>query len=118
MVGPACFLLEMNPVNPDYSFFSPGIDDLKLPPGTDGGFVLADLVRLRQIRVEVLFPVEDAERGDPALQGQAGLDTELNSPFIEDRQGSGHPQTTGADVGVGFGPEPGGTPAKNLRLRL
>ena len=48
----------------------------------DGCFELTDLVTLGQIRVEVVFPIEDGVKVDPSANGQAKTDGHFNRAFI------------------------------------
>ena len=63
--------------------------------------VLADLVALRQVRVEVVLALEAHRLGlDVAVERDPGADHELHGAAVDDRQGAGHPQADGADARI------------------
>ena len=55
-------LLQMQPLDADLEALAVDLD-LDLALADDGLLVLADLVALRQVRIEVVLAVEDADRG-------------------------------------------------------
>ena len=66
---------------------------------------LADLVALRQVRVEVVLAVEAREAVDPRLQPQPGPHRLLDAEAVDHRQHARHRRVDQADVGVRLGPE-------------
>ena len=81
----------------------------------DGGVELGNLVRLGQVGVEVVLPVEPAGPGDLTVQGQARLDGQLHHLLVEHRQGTRHAGTHRTAVGVGRAAELGGAGTENFR---
>src|SRR4029453_8772127 len=76
--------------------------------------VLADLVALREVRVEVVLPRPDADRVDPALQRAAHPDRVLHHLLVQHRERAGHAQAHEAGVRVGRGAELGRAAAEDL----
>ena len=63
--------------------------------------VLADLVALRQVRVEVVLALEADRIGlDVAVEGQAGEHHQLDGAPVDDRQRARHAHADGADARV------------------
>ena len=56
----------------------------------DRVFVLADLVALRQIRIEIVLPVEPAPAMDFSVQAQPSADRLLDAELIDHRQHARH----------------------------
>ena len=63
--------------------------DVEVPIGADGKFELADLVALREVRVEVVLAREDASLRDGAVGCESGPDGKFHHFLIEDRERSG-----------------------------
>ena len=78
--------------------------------------VLAYLVALGQVRIEVVFAVEDRPRRDFAMRRQAHPNRQLQHPGVEHRQHPRHPGAYRAHMGVGRGAERGRASAENLGL--
>src|SRR5262249_2870856 len=76
--------------------------------------VLADLVALRQVRIEVVLPRPDADRVDAALERPAHPHRELHHLLVQDAQHAGHAQADLAGVRVGWRAELGGAAAEDL----
>jgi len=80
--------------------------------------VLRDLVVLRHVRVEIVFPVELAPRRDLAAEHLAGEDRLHNRLLVRHRQHAGHPEAHRADMGIARAAELVLARAKHLRIRL
>ena len=68
----------------------------------DGMVQLADLVALRQVRVEVILAVKGRVEIDLRLEAKAGAHGLFDAEFIDDGQHAGHGGIDEGDVGVGF----------------
>src|SRR5579863_6313952 len=88
---------------------------LQPPVDIDRDVVLADLVVLRHVGVEIVFPVEQG-RLHRAVQGGADADRVLDSLPVEHRQRPGQAEANRADVGVGLIAKSIAATAKKLRL--
>lgn len=69
----------------------------------NGDIELRDLVPFREVRIEVLFPIELGTQGDAAIQRKTKPDGELHDFGVENREGSGETHANRADGGVGLG---------------
>ncbi len=78
----------------------------------DRNLVLADLVALRQVRVEVILAREDAARRDMGADGQPELDGALDGALVQHGQHARQREVHGRGLRVGFGPERGGGAGK------
>jgi hypothetical protein len=107
-------LLHVDAGQPD----APGLavdDDLDLAARADRLLVHADLVALRQVRVEVVLAGEARTRRDAASGGQPGADRELDDAAVQHRQHARHAEAHRADVDVGRCTERGRAAAEDLR---
>jgi hypothetical protein len=88
-------------------------DDLAL--ADDRALVLADLVALRQVRVEIVLPVEDRAEVDLRLEPEAGAHRLAHAFLVDHGQHAGHGRVDEADTWL-FGPAPnsGRGPGKQL----
>ena len=68
----------------------------------DGFVVLADLVVLRQVRVEVVLPSKARDRSDLTTQGETQAHAVLHSLRVHHGQTPWKPQTQGRNAGVGI----------------
>ena len=106
-------LLKMCPGDPD-DLRAVARVDFQGPPAHDGGFVLADLVALGQIRVKVVLsgkhrcPVDFCADGHPELHRQPGRLT------VHHRQNAGQGDADVAGLGIGCGAVGSGVPGKDL----
>ena len=82
----------------------------------DGHVVLADLVRLGQIRVNVVLSVHLAHPVDLAVRGEPRRDGVLHHPLVHHGEAARLTGADGAAVGVGLPSELGGAGAEDLRL--
>jgi len=80
----------------------------------DRVLVLADLVALRQVRIEVVLPVKTAHQVDLRLEAQSGADRLLDAVAVQDGQHAGHGRVDQADLGVGARAETDGGAGKQL----
>src|SRR5690606_1438141 len=62
--------------------------------------VLRDLVALWQIRIEIVFAVEDRLQVDLRLKAEAGANSLAHALFVDDRQHAGHGGVDEADVRI------------------
>ena len=67
----------------------------------NGQVELGDLICLRKVGIEIVFPVKFAVAGDLTVQGQPGLHRKLQHLFVHDGQRAGHACAHRAAVGVG-----------------
>ena len=80
--------------------------------------ILADLVVLRHVGVEIIFPVEFADRADFASEHEAGKGCELESFLVHHRQGAGHAHADWTNIGIRFGSIFHGAGTKHFAARL
>ena len=80
--------------------------------------ILADLVVLRHVGVEIIFPVEFADRADFASEHQAGERGELESLLVHHRQGAGHAHADWTNIGIRLGSIFHGAGTKHFAARL
>src|SRR5205823_4162943 len=80
--------------------------------------VLADLVRLRQVGVEVVLAVEDRALGDLALEREPELDALLDRAAVRNRQRPRKREADGAGLRVRCAAEAVLAAAEHLRARL
>ena len=106
-------LLEMHSPHPDP--LRPGLRvDQHVAVLAKGLLILADLVVLGEVWVEVVLPGEDAARRDVAVKGQPSEDGHLDRALVRHREGARLSRADGADLGVGWRAELGGTAAEHL----
>ena len=106
-------LLHVQLVDADH-LFPRRRGDAHTPVPGNGEVELGHLVRLGQVGIEVVFPVEPAAPGDLAVQRQPGTAGVLHHLSVHHGQGPRHSSADGAAVGVGLSPEPGGAGAEYL----
>ncbi len=87
-------------------------DDFAL--ADDRGFVLADLIALRQIGIKVVLPVEHRFEIDLCLEPKPGADRLAHALGIDHRQHSRHGGVDQRDMGVGLAAEFGGSARKQF----
>ncbi len=114
--GLARVLLEVQPLDAHRERGPVEHVDDHLALADDGVFVLRDLVALRQVRVEIILPVEDRAQVDLRLQAQARADGLAHAFDVDHRQHARHRRVDEGDVRVGFGAELGGGAGEQLRL--
>ena len=117
----AGILLKMQPLDADLD-----VREFALPvrPDGDDDFAFADdrllelryLIALRQVRIEVVLPVEDRLVVDRGLQAQPGADRLLDALLVDHRQHAGHRRVDQADIGVWRGAERGRSAGEELCL--
>ena len=78
---------------------------------------LRDLVALRQVRVEVVLPVEHRLVVDLGLQPEAGANGLAHAFFVDDRQHAGHGGIDQRHIGIGRGTEGGRGAGEQFRFR-
>jgi hypothetical protein len=79
--------------------------------------VLADLVALRQVRIEVILAREHAARRDRGADRESKTDRALDRAAVQYRQGAGQRNVDDARLRVGRGAERGRGARKNLAHR-
>src|SRR6266851_38490 len=79
--------------------------------------VLADLIALRQIRVEIILAIEHRIQVDPRFESKPGADGLLDAFVIDHRQHARHGGIDERNVRVGLAAERSRSPRKELRLR-
>ena len=105
-------LLEVGPLDAD-----PGaVGQVEPAVDVERDVVLADLVRLRHVRVEVVLAVERA-RLDAAVEGQPDAHRQLDGAAVEHRQSPREPERHRIDVGVGLVAEPVGLAENSFDCR-
>ncbi len=100
-------LFEVDVVDADAAGDAGGEIDEHLAGADDRVVELADLVALRQVRVEVVLAVEAREPVDRRLEAEAGADGLLDAVAVDDREHPRHRRVDEGDVGVGLGAEGG-----------
>ncbi len=69
--------------------------DLDAAAEAEGLVVLGELIVLRRVRVEIVFPVPFADRGDGAAEHEAGLDRLVDGLLVEHGQHAGQREHDG-----------------------
>ena len=115
-------LLEMEPFDADVDFLEPALGvgadrDHDGALADDRLLVLRNLVALRQVRVEIVLPVEHGFEVDPGLQPKAGADRLPHAFLVDDRQHPRHRRVDEADIVVRLGAELRRRSGEQLRLR-
>ena len=112
-------LLEVNADDVDAAGKRPfRVDHLQEPVGRERQVELADLIALRQVGVEVVFPVPLGKPGDPAVEGEGRLEGEFEGVAVHHRQRAGQAEAGRADLRVGRGAEFRGAAAEEFREGL
>ena len=93
-------LLQMQPLDADVHRLAVDVD-LDLALADDRLLVLADLIALRQIRIEVVLAVEHAAQVDRGLEAEARAHRLRDAFLVDHRQHAGHRRVDQRDVGVG-----------------
>ena len=89
--------------------------DVQVTLADDRQFHLADLVALRQVRVEVVFAGEHVVLTDLGVNRQTEHHRHAHRFLVQHRQYAGHAQVDQAGLGVRLGAELGGTTGKDFR---
>jgi hypothetical protein len=111
----ACILLQVQPLDANAVCFPIDLD-FDLAGADDGLLVLGDLIALRQIGVEVIFPVEHGGEIDLGLKPEAGAHGLIDAALIDDRQHAGHGGIDQGDLGIGRRTKLGGGAREQLGL--
>ena len=106
-------LLHMHLVNADL-FLAHGSVHHQPAVVANGHIKLRNLVVLRVIRIEIVFPVKTAVLVDTAVCRKAKSQCIFHHLFVENRKASGHSRADRAGVGVGRTSEFCGASAENL----
>lgn len=117
----AGILLQMQALDADLDVFelplavrTDGNDDLAL--ADDRVLVLRDLVALRQVRIEIVLPVEDRAIVDLCLQAQAGAHGLLDAFLVDDRKHARHCGIDERNIGIRLRSELGRRTGEQLRI--
>ena len=109
----ACVLLQVDPVDADHLVL-PVHPDVHMAVQTHGTWHLGDLVRLGQIRVEIVLSVEFAVLVDLAVHGIACLDDVFHRLPVQNGQGTGQSGAYRTAAGIGLAAEFRRTGAEHL----
>ena len=109
-----CVFFQVKPrdANP---FLGAANFDFQPATGSEGQFVLRDLVALGQIGVEIVFSGEARMFVDRAIQGERGTHGHFDGALVHDGESSRQAEAHRADVGVRRIAEPRRAAAKDLR---
>ena len=113
----AGILLEMQPLDADAHGLAVRQIDHDLALADDRRFVLADLVALRQIRIEIVLPVEHRFEIDLGVEPEAGAHRLAHAFLVDHRQHAGHGGIDQRDVRVRLAAERGRSAGEQLGLR-
>jgi hypothetical protein len=83
-------LFEVEPLDPDLDGLALGKGRPRLLLTNDRRFVLADLIALRQVRIEIVLPVEDRLEVDLGLETEPRADRLAHAFGIDHREHAGH----------------------------
>src|SRR3954470_4868409 len=109
-------LLEVQALDADGDALVRRHIDRDLALADDRALVLADLVALRQVRVEIVLAVEHALQVDFRLQPEPGADRLAHAFLVDDRQHARHGGVHEGDVAVRLAPEGRGGAREQLGL--
>jgi len=90
----------------------------QLPADHYRQLVLADLVALREVRIEIILAREYRLRSHFALDRESEADRAFDSATVEHRQHAGQGEVHGIGLHVRRGAEGRRTPGEDLRARL
>ena len=76
--------------------------------------VLRDLIALRQVRIEIVLPVEDAPEVDLRLEAEAGPHRLRDAFLVDHRQHARQRRIDQADMALGSPPKAVDAPEKSL----
>ncbi len=94
-------LFEVKPLDADGDRIPVGQIDRHCALPDDRLLVLGDLIALRQIRIEVVLPIENASKVDLRLEPQPGAHRLGDALLVDHREHAGHRSVDQADMGVG-----------------
>ena len=110
-------LLQMQPLDANLHRLAVGLD-FDHAFADNGVLVLADLVALRQIGIKVVLAVENRAIVDFGLQTEPSANGLRHAFLIDHGQHARHRRIHQRHMRIGFGPERGGRPRKQFRLRV
>src|SRR5882724_11234276 len=110
-------LLKMQALDANLNRLAIGQINRDLAFAYDGRLVLADLVALRQVRIEIVLPVEHRFEIDPGLEAKTGTHRLLDAFLVDHRQHARHRGIDQRDVRIGLATELGCGAGKELRAR-
>jgi hypothetical protein len=114
----AGILLEMQALDADGGGLAVGQLDRDLALADDRRLVLADLVALRQVRIEVVLAVEGRAPVDLRFQAEPGTDRLLHAFLVDDRQHARHGRIDQRDMAVRRSAELRGRAGEQLGVRI
>jgi len=97
-IGSVGYILTMKPLDAHRDALAVAQFDNDLALADDWRLVLADLVALRQIRIEIVLPVEGRLQVDLCFQAEAGADRLRHALLVDDGQHAGHRRIHQRDV--------------------
>src|SRR5579863_3737902 len=95
----------MQPLDADGSALTAGQLDHHLALADYRRLVLADLVALRQIRIEIVLAVEDRAQIDLRIQAKPGPYSLFDAFLVDHRQHARHRRIDQRDMGIGLAAE-------------
>ncbi|MBF8272060.1 MAG: hypothetical protein HW380_1165 [Magnetococcales bacterium] len=107
----------MDTGNPNLFFVAVIGNNVQLSLFDDGEFKLGNLVACGKVGIKIIFPGKFRPFPNFSLDRQTGFDGHLHQFGVEDRQNTGQCGANRTNLGIGLGPEGGGTAAKNFGLR-
>ena len=110
-------LLEMQPLDADADRLAVRHVDDDFALADDRRFVLADLVALRQVRIEIILPVEHRFQIDLGLEPEPGAHRLAHAFLVDHRQHAGHRRIDQRNVRVRLAAEFGRGAGEQLGLR-
>ena len=107
-------LFQMQPLDAHGGRFAVRQLDHHLTLAHDRRLVLADLVALRQVRIEIVLAVEHRAQIDLRIEAEPGAHRLRDAEFVDDRQHAGHRRIDQRDMAVGRAAEFGRGPGKQF----
>ncbi len=105
MNGLARVLFQMDPLNPNGARGAIAEFHKHFAFAHDGVVKLADLVALRQVRIEVVFAVKGGHQVNLSVEAQPCAHGLFDAEFVDDGQHAGHCGVHEGHVCIGFGPK-------------
>ncbi len=109
-------LLEMQALDADLDLLGRRDIDDDDALADDRALILRDLIALRQIGIEIIFPVEDGAEIDLRLEAEPAAHRLGDAFLIDDGQHAGHGGIDERDMGIGLAAEFRRGAGKELRL--
>src|SRR5215469_4553588 len=103
----AGILLEMQSLDPNLNRWGIGHVDDDFTFADDRRLVLADLVSLRQVRIEIVLPIEYRSQIDLCLEAEPSADCLPDAFFVDHWKHTGHRGIDQSNLRIRFAPERG-----------